>query len=58
MESKLTQTAQQAVAAASQRLDSEERVSAFMAHIRMMVALYKAAQQPAGPVGRLTSRRR
>jgi hypothetical protein len=53
METKLTQTAQQAVLAASQRLDSEERVSAFLAQSRMMVALYRACQRP-----RTDSRRR
>jgi len=53
MESKLTQLGRQAVTAASQRLDTEERRSAFMAHSRMMVALYKAGQQL-----RLHSRRR
>jgi len=45
MESKLTQLARQAVTTASQRLDTEERVSAFMAHSRMMVALYQAGQR-------------
>jgi hypothetical protein len=53
MESKLTQLARQAVLAASQRLDSQERVSAFMAHSRMMLAFYQAGQQL-----RLGSRRR
>ena len=53
MESKLTQLGRQAVTAALQRLDTEERRSAFMAHSRMMVALYKAGQQL-----RLHSRRR
>ncbi len=30
---------------ASQRLDSEERVSKFLAQSRMMVALYRAGQK-------------
>jgi hypothetical protein len=46
METKITQTARQAVLAASQRLDSAERVSAFLAQSRMMVALYQAGQRP------------
>ena len=46
MESKLTQLGRQAVTAASQRLDTEERRSAFMAHSRMMVAVYRACQRP------------
>jgi hypothetical protein len=45
MESKTTQAARQAVPAASQRLDSEEKVSAFLAQSRLMVALYQASQQ-------------
>lgn len=47
MDTKLTQTARQAVlAAARQRLDSEERVRAFLAQSRMMVAVYRACQRP------------
>jgi hypothetical protein len=53
METKLPKAAQQAILAASQRLDSEEKVSAFLAHSRMMVALYRACQGP-----RSNSRRR
>jgi hypothetical protein len=45
MEAKITQTARQAVMAASQRLDSEEQVSKFLAHSRMMVALYQAGRK-------------
>jgi hypothetical protein len=45
MESKLAQAAGQAVLAAAQRLRPEERVDAFLAHSRFMVALYHAAQQ-------------
>jgi hypothetical protein len=45
METKMTQFARQAVLAASQRLNSEERVSAFLAHSRMMVAVYRAGQR-------------
>jgi hypothetical protein len=52
METKLTQAARQAVMAASQRLDSEERVSAFLAHSRMMVALYQAGQRRLRPTPR------
>ena len=42
METKITQAARQAVMPASQRLDSEEQVSKFLAQSRMMVALYQA----------------
>lgn len=49
METKLTQAARQAVVAASRRLDSDERISAFLAHSRMMVAVYQAGQQPRRP---------
>jgi hypothetical protein len=45
METKMTQTARQALMAASQRLDSEEQVSKFLAHSRMMVALYQAGRK-------------
>jgi hypothetical protein len=45
MEAKITQAARQAVMAASQRLDSEEQVSKFLAHSRMMVALYQAGRK-------------
>jgi hypothetical protein len=45
METKITQTARQAVLAASQRLDSEEQVSKFLAQSRMMVALYQAGRK-------------
>jgi hypothetical protein len=45
MEAKTTQAARQAVMAASQRLDSEEQVSKFLAHSRMMVALYQAGRK-------------
>jgi hypothetical protein len=45
METKITQAARQAVMAASQRLDSEEQVSKFLAHSRMMVALYQAGRK-------------
>jgi len=54
METKMTQQAlgdclsndrrNEAVIAASQRLDSEERVSAFLAQSRMMVAVYQAGR--------------
>jgi hypothetical protein len=44
MEAKITQAALQAMLAATQRLDSEERVSAFLAQSRMMVALYQAGR--------------
>jgi hypothetical protein len=53
MEAKITQAARQAVMAASQRLDSEEQVSKFLAQSRMMVALY-----PAGRKLRTGARRR
>jgi hypothetical protein len=45
METKTTQAARQAMMAASQRLDSEEQVSKFIAHSRMMVAVYQASAQ-------------
>ena len=45
METKMTQAARQALIAASQRLDSEEQVSKFMAHSRMMVAVYQAGRK-------------
>ena len=45
METKITQAARQAVMAASQRLDSEEQVSKFLAQSRMMVALYQAGRK-------------
>jgi hypothetical protein len=43
MEAKITQAARQAVMPASQRLDSEEQVSKFLAQSRMVVALYQAS---------------
>ena len=45
METKMTQVARQALMAASQRLDSEEQLSKFMAHSRMMVAVYQAGRK-------------
>ena len=45
MEAKITQAARQAVMPASQRLDSEEQVSKFLAQSRMMVALYQAGRK-------------
>jgi hypothetical protein len=54
MDSERLKLAQQAVMAASQRVGSEERSSAFLAHSRMMVALYQAGQQ----LRRRSSRRR
>jgi hypothetical protein len=45
MEAKITQVARQAVMAASQRLDSEEQVSKFLAQSRIMVALYQASRK-------------
>jgi hypothetical protein len=45
MDAKMTQIARQAGMAASQRLDSEEQVSKFLAHGRMMVALYQAGRK-------------
>jgi hypothetical protein len=44
METKMTQQARQAVLAATQRLDTEERVNAFLAQSRMMVAVYQAGR--------------
>lgn len=45
METKMTQAARQALMTASQRLDSEEQLSRFMAHSRMMVAVYQAGRK-------------
>jgi hypothetical protein len=45
MEAKITQVARPPVMAASQRLDSEEQVSKFLAQSRMMVALYQAGRK-------------
>ena len=45
METKMTQAARQAVPTASLRLDSEEQVSKFLAHSRMMVAVYQAGRK-------------
>jgi hypothetical protein len=45
METKITQAARQAVMPTSQRLDSEEQVSKFLAQSRMMVALYQAGRK-------------
>jgi hypothetical protein len=45
MEAKITQIPRQAVMPASQRLDSEEQVSKFLAQSRMMVALYQAGRK-------------
>jgi hypothetical protein len=45
METKMTQAARQAVMAASQRLDSTESVNRFLAHSRMMVAVYQAGRK-------------
>jgi hypothetical protein len=45
METKMIQTARQALMTASRRLDSEEQVSKFLAHSRMMVAAYQASRK-------------
>jgi len=45
MDSERLKRAQQAVMAASLRVGSEERLSAFLAYSRVMVALYQAGQQ-------------
>jgi hypothetical protein len=45
MDAKITQAARPAVMPASQRLDSEEQVSKFLAQSRMMVALYQAGRK-------------
>ena len=45
METKITQAARQVTMPASQRLDSEEQVSKFLAQSRMMVALYQAGRK-------------
>jgi hypothetical protein len=45
MDGERLRLAQQAVMAASQRVGPEKRASAFLAHGRMMVALYQAGQQ-------------
>jgi hypothetical protein len=45
METKMTQAARQALMATSQRLDSDEQVSKFLAHSRMVVAAYQASRK-------------
>jgi hypothetical protein len=45
MESKLAREAKEALIAATQRLTPEERLNAFLAHSRLMVALFQAGQQ-------------
>jgi hypothetical protein len=45
MDIKTLEHAQRAVVAASQRVGSDERSSAFQAHSRIMVALYQAGQK-------------
>lgn len=45
MDTKISQAAKQAGMLLHQRLDSEERVSAFIAQSRVAVALYQAGQQ-------------
>ncbi len=45
MEAKITQAARQAMMPTSQRLDSEEQVSKFLAQSRMVVALYQAGRK-------------
>jgi hypothetical protein len=45
MKAKTTQAARQAMMPASERLDSEEQVSKFLAQSRMMVALYQAGRK-------------
>jgi hypothetical protein len=45
MESKLAREAKEALIAATQRLSAEERLNAFLAHSRLMVALFQAGEQ-------------
>ena len=45
MDTKIAQAAKQAGMPATQRLDSEERVSAYLAQSRVAVALYQAGRQ-------------
>ena len=45
MESKLAREAKEALIAATQHPSPEERLNAFLAHSRLMVALFKAGQQ-------------
>lgn len=45
MDIKRLEHAQQAILAASQRVGSDERSSAFQAHSRVLVALYQAGQK-------------
>lgn len=45
MEAKMTHATRQALMPSSQRLDSEEQVSKFLAQSRMMVALYQAGRK-------------
>ncbi|HVW70719.1 MAG TPA: hypothetical protein VHB68_17195 [Steroidobacteraceae bacterium] len=44
MDTKIAQAARQAGIPATQRLDTEERVSAFLAQGRVAVALYQAGR--------------
>ena len=45
MESKLAREAKQDLIAATQRLSAEERLNAFLAHSRLIVALYQAGKR-------------
>jgi hypothetical protein len=45
MESKLATQARRALLAANQRLTPEERLSAFLAHSRLMLELHRAGQR-------------
>jgi hypothetical protein len=45
MESKLAREAKEALIAATQRLSTEERLYAFLAHSRPMVALFQTGEQ-------------
>ena len=45
MESKLAREAKDALIAATRRLSTEERLNAFLAHSRLMVALFQTGEQ-------------
>lgn len=45
MESKLAKEAERALVEATQRLNPEERLNAYLAHSRLVMELYEAGQQ-------------
>jgi hypothetical protein len=45
MESKLAQEAERALVDATQRLNPEERINAYLAHCRLVMQLYEAGRK-------------